>query len=147
MVISITQGMLDMNALKFKIGQGLTLSNATAYIVISSLTITDMVENPVIAISSVAALPAACTCQTPHRPTWWSSVGFDRGDCVYFDETVNASSLQVQQLTVQGVSNLNGVMATQSSYLFNSMGSVSADSTVVTVGLMTSDLNELKKGW
>ena len=45
-----------MNALKFKIGQGLTLSNATAYIVISSLTITDMVGNPVIGISSAAAL-------------------------------------------------------------------------------------------
>ena len=119
----------------------LAISNETTYLSLTSLTIQDMNSNQVEEVGNYSAQPVDIFIEDMTSPSLVSfSIDLTEEVLVLtFDETVNASSIDTTEFTIQG-------HPIQSSHrtLQNSTASEN-DSTVITIYLGLSDLNEIKR--
>ena len=119
----------------------LAVSDETTYLSLTSLTILDMNSNQVEEVSNYSAQPVDIFIPDLTSPSLMSfSIDLTEEVLVLtFDETVNASSIDTTQFTIQG-------HPIQSSHrtLQNSTASEN-DSTIIVIYLGLSDLNEIKR--
>ena len=131
----------DLNAIKFLVD--LATSEDDTFISFSDDFIKDMNDNSITPIPSMDAQQAEDYIEDGVSPVllFFSLNLTSNTLTLTFDETVNASSLDSPQITVQGHQKLQS-----NSYrtLKSSSGS-DTDSTIITINLGLSDLNELKR--
>ena len=139
-VIIVNLGPLDRNEIKRR--QNLAISNDTTFIALANYTIKDMNGNDVIAILDGNATQVDFYIVDETPPVVDSfTIDMDEGIIVFtFDETVNASSLDVIQLALQ-----DNETYTDYDFTFTGGSHTRSDGTVIMFNVTTDDLNELKR--
>ena len=141
-IVNVTLDIDDLNEIK-KIRPLATLVDNT-YVTILAGGIVDMNNNPVVVVNYTDALPADGFVQDQTDPSLVSfNIDLDSGTLeLTFDETVEADSLDVMQITLQ-----DATMATSINNTYTLTGGLTSieDSTILVVNFTFLDLNELKK--
>ena len=141
--IVISVGYFDINAIT-KLTQ-LAISTNTTFLAVEEFTIADMNGNLVVPVPSLDPLPALALIPDETSPTLIAfDLDLDRGILyLEFDETVNASSLVIEELLLQ-----NETVAIEDTesylFLFNSEQELE-NSVLITVNFSREFLNELKR--
>ena len=141
-VITITLGVLDLNRIK-KLTDLATESSNT-YLTLNDGGINDMNSNPVTPVESSSASQVFMFFSDKIPPTLVNyDLDMDNGLLsLTFDETVNVSSVQPQEITLLGEpSNTTISLLT----LTGAKNISTEDSTVVTILITDTDLNEIKR--
>ena len=145
LVISIST--LDLNDIK-RLTNVATSENST-YLSLTLDAIDDMEGNPIIQIPETSGLQVSNFTQDFTRPTLMQfSLDVDSGVLLLtFSETVNASSLNISQLTLQsGETSTTSLMYTLNEGFYPKYSySNSTDDPIMTVYIGTSDLNAIKE--
>jgi len=140
-IVVVSLSAKDGNALKRMLGLAKNIS--TTYISFTAGAIKDMFGNSIAAVSLPGAIEASQ--YVPHTTDpWLVAYSFDAnlGQLqLTFSETVNASSFDPTQLTILGA-NFQGPQYTLTG--MSNVLSAAADSTVLTVQLLSFDLNAIK---
>ena len=118
----------------------------SAYLVIDSKFIRDMAGNPVTPVIDGEARRAEKFTDDETMPQLVSfTLNMDEGYLILtFSETINISSLNLDQFTIQKSSDVNTSLATSSYTLQSSTLYEPEDSTVVFVNISNEDLNQIK---
>lgn len=141
-VVNVTLVIDDLNEIKAM--RPLATSVNNTYLRIFAGGILDMNNNPVVVINFTDALPADGFVQDQTDPMLVSfNINLDSGMLeLTFDETVEADSLDVMQITLQ-----DATMATSVNNTYTLTGGLTSvdDSTTLVVNFTFLDLNEIKK--
>ena len=140
--ITIKIGTNDLN--KIKQLTGLAISNLTTYLTLSSSTVADMSGNPIVPVTTVDPRNVSMFYEDTIQP---NLVGFhidlDSGVLrLTFDETVNASSVSPEQVTLLGEPSND---TTHQHTLIGASYISSVDDTVIFINFTDADLNEIKR--
>ena len=139
--VEILLTLQDQNDIKRIRALGTSLSNT--YLSILSGAIKDMNENGVIEIDPLEAIQAALFEEDMQNPMLESfDLNMNSGMIMLiFDETVEANSLNVDEITLQN----NGPFTGNNSYTLTGGMSSVVDSTVLVINISDFDLNEIKR--
>lgn len=131
----------DLN--EVKLIRSLASSVYNTYLSILPGGIEDMNGNDVLEVSSITALPAVAFYEDGVEPMLLNfDLDIDSGSIVLtFDETVEADSLILRELTLQNVRSVSD----NNTYTLTGGSSCDGDSTVLMVYLSFFDLNEIKR--
>jgi hypothetical protein len=133
----------DLN--KIKENEGLFTSAETAWVMVTALAMTDMATNPVAAIDAPSAVQATTFVKDTTSP---ELLTFDLNMhtatlTLHFEETVDASSLDLSALTLQKTSHAE--VGSDSSHTLTGGDRTNTDGTEVVITLLRFDLDELTR--
>ena len=139
-ILIVHLGPTDRNELKRR--TNLAVSNDTTYLVATPAALSDMSGNPLDAVIDGGALPVnEYTPDTLPPVTTSFNVDMDLGTLVItFNETVNASSLVLQGLTLQ-----DNTTAIDLNFTLNGGEKSTSDSTILEVYFTAMDFNTIKR--
>ena len=139
-ILTVYLGPVDRNELKRR--TNLAISNDTTYLVATPDALSDMSGNPLAAIADGSAFPVDEYTPDNLPPVVTSfNVDMDLGTLVItFDETINASTLVLEELTLQ-----DNTTAIDLNFTLNGGEKSTSDSTVLTVYFRAMDFNTIKR--
>ena len=144
-VVEIQLGSDDLNYIKWVPNLATSVSNT--HISFEDATVEDMFGNLVIGIDSAEARMVKNYTEDNHNPVLLSfDLDMDEGTIdLTFNETVDVSSLNVNEITIQN----NIILSTNTTfYVFNSEANTSSSSLnrpVISINIGNDDLNEIKR--
>ncbi len=141
--IVVTFDVADLN--RIKQDSGLFTSKETSYVSLTGQTIDDMASNDVVEISVAEAIQASQYIADTSEPELHKfDLNMNDGKLtLHFLETVDASTLDVTQLTLQ--QGPNSVTSSSTFTLTDGDFDATADQTSVVITLVREDLDELKR--